>query len=188
MGSPHSALTEEFLHEPKGIATAAAGTTYVADGAGSGAWTVVPGDTYSTATVVRLTAASLTNSTLAADDTLFFAVEANSQYQFQFSIAGTAAPTNDFKISFNLPTGATLIGGLWYRNEGGTTVNGNKLPNHSLGESQVVGTDFERNNIIGEGVLITSSTSGFLTVMRALNSGASGSISAGSYVDYQKVV
>lgn len=35
----HSTLTGANLHEPKGAASAAANTVYVADGAGSGAWT-----------------------------------------------------------------------------------------------------------------------------------------------------
>lgn len=35
----HNTLTGASLHEPKGAATATAGQTYVADGAGSGAWT-----------------------------------------------------------------------------------------------------------------------------------------------------
>lgn len=35
----HSALTDPNLHEPKGVSTANAGQVYVADGAGSGAWT-----------------------------------------------------------------------------------------------------------------------------------------------------
>jgi hypothetical protein len=35
----HSALTDPYLHEPKGASTASAGEVYVADGAGSGAWT-----------------------------------------------------------------------------------------------------------------------------------------------------
>jgi hypothetical protein len=34
----HSALTGSQLHEPKGAATAAAGTVYVANGNGSGTW------------------------------------------------------------------------------------------------------------------------------------------------------
>lgn len=34
----HKDLTGDQLHEPKGAATAAAGTVYVADGSGSGAW------------------------------------------------------------------------------------------------------------------------------------------------------
>ena len=35
----HGTLTDPYLHEPKGIASASAGEIYIADGAGSGAWT-----------------------------------------------------------------------------------------------------------------------------------------------------
>lgn len=35
----HSVLTDPELHEPKGASTATDGQVYVADGAGSGAWT-----------------------------------------------------------------------------------------------------------------------------------------------------
>lgn len=35
----HSTLTDPYLHEPKGIASAGAGNVYVSDGAGSGTWT-----------------------------------------------------------------------------------------------------------------------------------------------------
>lgn len=34
----HSTLTDPYLHEPKGVATASSGSVYVADGAGSGDW------------------------------------------------------------------------------------------------------------------------------------------------------
>jgi len=34
----HASLTGSNLHEPKGVASATAGTVYIADGAGSGAW------------------------------------------------------------------------------------------------------------------------------------------------------
>lgn len=37
----HRDLTGADLHEPKGVATAGLGTTYVANGAGSGSWTNV---------------------------------------------------------------------------------------------------------------------------------------------------
>ena len=36
----HSALTGSSLHEPKGVASATAGKVYVANGSGSGAWTL----------------------------------------------------------------------------------------------------------------------------------------------------
>ena len=35
----HSVIPDAYLHEPKGVASAAANTVYLADGAGSGAWT-----------------------------------------------------------------------------------------------------------------------------------------------------
>ena len=34
----HSALTDPYLHEPKGASTASAGDVYVANGSGSGTW------------------------------------------------------------------------------------------------------------------------------------------------------
>lgn len=39
----HSALTDPYLHEPKGVATALAGARYYADGAGSGSWLRIQG-------------------------------------------------------------------------------------------------------------------------------------------------
>lgn len=39
----HASLTGANLHEPKGVATASSGQIYVANGAGSGAWTTVEG-------------------------------------------------------------------------------------------------------------------------------------------------
>ena len=38
----HKDLTGVDLHEPKGAATAASGTAYVANGSGSGAWSKIP--------------------------------------------------------------------------------------------------------------------------------------------------
>ena len=38
----HKDLTGADLHEPKGVAAASAGQVYVADGAGSGAWSALP--------------------------------------------------------------------------------------------------------------------------------------------------
>ena len=35
----HSTLTDPYFHEPKGVASSGAGAVYVANGAGSGAWT-----------------------------------------------------------------------------------------------------------------------------------------------------
>lgn len=37
----HSAVTDPYIHEPKGASTATAGQVYIADGAGSGNWAVL---------------------------------------------------------------------------------------------------------------------------------------------------
>lgn len=41
MSIEHSVITDPEIHEPKGVAAAASGRIYVADGAGSGAWSKV---------------------------------------------------------------------------------------------------------------------------------------------------
>lgn len=51
----HASLTGASLHEPKGVASAAANTVYIADGAGSGAWSLPTG---SYANVVIVAAAT----------------------------------------------------------------------------------------------------------------------------------
>jgi hypothetical protein len=38
----HSAITDPYLHEPKGVASTQQGKFYVADGAGSGTWKYLP--------------------------------------------------------------------------------------------------------------------------------------------------
>jgi hypothetical protein len=189
----HSILTGDFLHEPKGIATAAVDTVYIADGAGSGAWSAFPGDTYPTLTVAKLTIQGVDTTTLTADNTLLFSVLANSLYLLRFNISCDGGSSNDYKMALQVPTGTILSGSIWYRNVGSSTVNGGIIPNHNLGESQVIQTDngAENVNISGEGAIITSSTAGFVTLMFARNNSvgsASASTLAGSYIDYQRIV
>lgn len=62
----HSTLTGAEVHEPKGVASASAGTVYIANGSGSGSWLSPGGGAYgemkvtNNATTVALTAGSLT--------------------------------------------------------------------------------------------------------------------------------
>lgn len=37
----HSAISDPYIHEPKGVAAASAGEVYIADGAGSGEWRIL---------------------------------------------------------------------------------------------------------------------------------------------------
>jgi hypothetical protein len=64
----HSELPDELLHEPKGASTAAAGTVYIADGAGSGSFTKLPTSSLdiTAANIVDITPSSI-DETIALD-------------------------------------------------------------------------------------------------------------------------
>lgn len=64
----HSELPDELLHEPKGASTAAAGTVYIADGAGSGSFTKLPTSSLdiTAASIVDITPSSI-DETVALD-------------------------------------------------------------------------------------------------------------------------
>lgn len=63
----HNELPDELLHEPKGASTAAAGTVYIADGAGSGSFQKLPTTSLDIASVSIL---DITPSTIATTVTL----------------------------------------------------------------------------------------------------------------------
>lgn len=58
----HSELPDNLLHEPKGASTAAAGTVYIADGAGSGSFQKLP------TTSLNITIPTVTTATHTAVD------------------------------------------------------------------------------------------------------------------------
>lgn len=64
----HNTLTGSDLHEPKGVATASVGESYVADGSGSGEWKTTGGVVYGEMTVSSN--ASPQTITVASDTTL----------------------------------------------------------------------------------------------------------------------
>ena len=63
----HKELPDNLLHEPKGASTAAAGTTYIADGEGSGEFAKVP---VTSLDIAVPSVADLTPTTVAATTTL----------------------------------------------------------------------------------------------------------------------
>lgn len=52
----HSAITDPNIHEPKGAASAAAGTWYIADGLGSGSWTTSSSESIDNQVIVKTSA------------------------------------------------------------------------------------------------------------------------------------
>lgn len=73
----HSQLPDNLLHEPKGASTAAAGTTYLADGNGSGAFAKVPVTSLDIAvpSVADLVPTSITSTTTLNDSGLTVAAD-----------------------------------------------------------------------------------------------------------------
>lgn len=71
----HASLTGASLHEPKGVAAAAAGTVYKANGSGSGSWTTidyssVPAGFLLTQAYSQVSTAFSTSTAIPIDDTI----------------------------------------------------------------------------------------------------------------------
>lgn len=113
MSVQHKDLTGVQLHEPKGAATAAAGSVYVSDGAGSGSWTNPPvlgwydyNDSATAGSPITLTADTWT--TMTNDG-------AGGDTELSYALAGTTnlwnTGTNRFDFT-TLDVGDVLIGRL----------------------------------------------------------------------------
>lgn len=68
----HNELPDELLHEPKGASTAAAGTVYIADGAGSGSFQKLPTTSLDIASVsiIDITPSTINATVSLSGDTL----------------------------------------------------------------------------------------------------------------------
>ena len=68
----HNELPDELLHEPKGASTAAAGTVYIADGAGSGSFQKLPTTSLDIASVsiIDITPSTIDATVSLSGDTL----------------------------------------------------------------------------------------------------------------------
>jgi len=67
----HKAIPDAELHEPKGVAGAAAGTTYHADGAGSGSWSLPSASSQSASITLGKTANNTSATTITVLDTYY---------------------------------------------------------------------------------------------------------------------
>lgn len=121
----HSQLPDNLLHEPKGASTAAAGTTYLADGNGSGAFAKVPVTSLDIAvpSVADLVPTSITSTTtldgsgltVAADGTLTdVAASASVPVAYTVTINKNAAEivrlfNNQSQINTNIRTAVSNL-------------------------------------------------------------------------------
>lgn len=106
----HNALTGSQLHEPKGADSAASGTVYVSDGAGSGTWTNPSSDYGSIYTqesdTVSISSIGTTTQTLAfandGPDNIVVADSANNRI--------TCTNAGKYFVTFNISFSTTAAG------------------------------------------------------------------------------
>lgn len=128
----HSSLTDPYLHEPKGVATASAGSTYLANGAGSGSWTkahrhingYIPFDAatpaYQHSVTTSFTALNPTFSTTLADG---FSGSASPNARLIYTGTETITASCSFVCNFKNNSGtARNIQFIFYKN--GAVMNG----------------------------------------------------------------
>lgn len=118
---------------------------------------------------------SITNNTLQDDNHLILAVDASSTYIFKVFLLVDGGTTGDLKTAFTFPTGSTLhftghgpTTGLASGSGGDAEFNGRQSA--TSGSTTIsFGTSGSRLGIMLEGILITGSTSGSLTLQWAQN-------------------
>jgi hypothetical protein len=114
----HSSLTDPYLHEPKGVASAAAGEVYIASGAGSGIWRNVHNYINGYLAFDSATPAyqhSVTTSFTALDPT--FSVSLSKDW------TGASSPNARLVYSGTYNTVAQINFTLSYKNNSGTSRN-----------------------------------------------------------------
>jgi hypothetical protein len=104
----HKDLTGTDLHEPKGVAAASAGTVYVANGSGSGAWTAQKGSVYAltrtfddVSTAADMYVAIPKNGTIARIEAVLDAAITLANSAVTFSIGGVAVDSSALTIAFS---------------------------------------------------------------------------------------
>lgn len=135
---------------------------------------------------------SVTSSTtLQNDDTLLLPVRASSVFRFTALVAYTGNTTGDIKFAFTFPSGAACYWagkGPSTADDGYGTVGASKHA-ASFAESSGTSTSFAGSTstlaVLIEGILITGSTPGTLTLQWAQNTsnGTATTVKAGSFLE-----
>lgn len=115
----HSQLSGAELHEPKGAENATSGQVYVADGAGSGAWTTLAES--ASPPIIKFKDGDMTKNviTLGTDIDLFnFQLSANINYKLDADIywSNATGGTAGIQMTFEIASGTVSGSRLHYTN------------------------------------------------------------------------
>lgn len=115
----HSTLTGANLHEPKGVAAAAAGKVYITDGAGSGAFTLAP-------IVLLNKVTASTSSSLSFNNT--YISSAYSKYRIELKNILPATHGAGLMLRFSTDNGSSYLATNYFSGTDGQS-NGSGLQN-----------------------------------------------------------
>lgn len=102
MATEHASLTDPELHEPKGVAAASSGQLYVANGAGSGAWSYLPyGGLHYNNVGTGLTFTAPTSYTLINPTTTLVGTAKEFTQNSAGRLTYTGSETLDFRVHFD---------------------------------------------------------------------------------------
>lgn len=119
----HSTLTGSELHEPKGVATAALGTVYVANGAGSGNWQSISTSSF-TGMVADFAAPVAPTGWLELDGSVISTATYSALFAVM-SITSSGTRTNGSAVVTSIPSTASFKAGYYIFGTGiaaGTTI------------------------------------------------------------------
>lgn len=121
----HAAITDPNVHEMKGINTAPANSVYVANGSGTGNWTVLPSTDPELITIPVGTLMFWPGSSVPSKWLLAFGQAiSRTTYSVLFSKFGTTYGAGDGSTTFNIPDGRGRLLAGW---DLAGTVSGNRL-------------------------------------------------------------
>lgn len=130
----HSTLTDPYLHEPKGIAAAGAGTVYVANGSGSGAWTennrflgaYIAFDSATPETISVTTSDAVVDETFTLSHANGFSIETSPNTRFKYTGSENITGTLTVSLSVKQSSGSSKDV-EWALFKNGTELTGSRV-------------------------------------------------------------
>lgn len=168
-----------------GSGASADGTVLTSDGAGGAAWEALTGG----ATYVYKTADEVVNNSNVNqdDDHLFFTIEANGVYAWEFFLDYFSGSTPDLKIEWVEPDGTFTFRTL-YEDGGGTSQNNTRYESTAAYAGAGLGVAIP-NSIWGAGVIRAGATGGTFKLQwsQSLATASDTTLRKGSWLSYKKL-
>lgn len=108
----HSTLTDPNLHEPKGVSSASANTVYLADGAASGSWSLIPSASLQSPADFKKLSVAYTFVDVSTASSQWICSPVNGTIVGIFSVLHGAIGTDDVAFTFEIGGMAVTNGAI----------------------------------------------------------------------------